>query len=107
MLPKLVPIPEPGFVDRVTEVISMNPTGVKKASPSLNCSGLDVSLVFCDGGAMLIGVGGGVFGNIGVVLATSGRVAGSSVRGPAALPAVEASERPGSWGFDIASSRRV
>src|SRR5580692_2651239 len=111
MLPKFVPMPDPGLVDRVTEVISRNPTGVKKASPSLNCSGLDVSLeAGCGGGVIDIGVGAGVFGNIGVVLAISGRVAGSSTRGPAALPSLEVAaawERPCSCGFDNASSRRV
>ena len=53
-------------------------------------------LLACCGGVMEIGVGAGVgiVGNIGVVLATSGRVAGSSVRGPAALSFVEASAAP-------------
>jgi hypothetical protein len=79
MLPKFVPIPDPGFVDLVTDVISRNPTGVKYASPSLNWSGelfassgaaagADAEVV---GGGVKVGAAGGAEGTIGFVLATS------------------------------------
>src|SRR5271155_5848296 len=83
MLPKFVPIPVPGAVDRVTDVISKNPTGVKYASPSLNCSGASLLLeeaVCCAGGGGNTAVGTGdvntggsigAGGRTGVVLATS------------------------------------
>jgi hypothetical protein len=35
MLPKLVPMPVPGLVDRETEVISMKPIGMMDESPIL------------------------------------------------------------------------
>src|ERR1700722_2707438 len=79
MLPKFVPIPDPGLVDRVTDVISINPTGVKYASPNLNCSG-DVlassgagaaAVVVVGGGGLNVGGAAGAEGTIGLVLATS------------------------------------
>ena len=39
MLPKFVPMPLPGLVDRVTEVISINPTGVMVEVPMWICNG--------------------------------------------------------------------
>jgi hypothetical protein len=83
--------------------------GVKAASPRWNCSGLDVSVLpGCDGGE-IIGVeeDAVVDGNIGVVLATSGRVAALAAPGLAAFVCEEASVRPGSGDFVNASSLRV
>jgi hypothetical protein len=79
MLPKFVPIPDPGLVDRVTDVISKNPTGVKYASPSLNssieegssglggCAGVAVVVA----GGVKLGASAGAAGTIGFALATS------------------------------------
>src|ERR1700735_3637589 len=76
MLPNLVPMPEPGLVERETDVMSMNPTGVIYASPIFNCNG---ELESPCGGATAgdtggsSGVGGatGAGGMAGVLLATS------------------------------------
>src|SRR5579863_1859949 len=54
MLPKFVPIPDPGFVDLVTAVISINPTGVKYASPSLNCKGDSLDVDVCPAAAVVV-----------------------------------------------------
>src|ERR1700722_8606811 len=80
MLPKFVPMPVPVLVERVTDVISRNPTGVKNASPNLNCSGELASSgaamgpafeAVATGVALNVGGAAGAGGRIAVVLATS------------------------------------
>src|SRR5271154_4888120 len=76
MLPKFVPIPVPGLVERVTDVISMNPTGeisvlprcIWSGPPSAAGGGWDAAAMI---GGGIVAMGAGAMGMIGVVLATS------------------------------------
>src|SRR5580698_430008 len=97
MLPKFVPIPDPGLVDLVTDVISINPTGVKNASPSLNCKGEPPASSWAGGVAAVgdgaagsgvnVGAAAGADGTIGFVLATS-PIAGCAFTGTPAFTAI-------------------
>src|SRR5262252_9469495 len=77
MLPKLVPMPLPGLVDRNRAVKSMKPTGVIEAEPTWSCKGASCASDSCAPPATRAGSGSaggavtaGVIGITGVVLAT-------------------------------------